>query len=39
MAFCNLSSDLIKEGYTLVDNVFLLSYLPLSDSTDTKVYL
>lgn len=39
MAFVSLGSDYIKSGYTAVDNVFLLSYLPFADATDVKIYL
>ncbi len=39
MAFLSLGSDYIKAGYTQVDNVFLLSYLPSADPLDVKIYL
>lgn len=39
MAFLNLSGDYIKAGFTSVDNVFLLSYLPYADALDVKIYL
>lgn len=39
MSFCRLSSDYIKDGYTPIDNVFLLKYMPSADDTFTKVYL
>ncbi len=39
MAFVTLGSDYIKSGFTPVDNVFLLSYLPFADALDVKIYL
>lgn len=39
MFFCKLSSNYIKEGFTPIDNIFLLNYLPSADAMDTKVYL
>lgn len=39
MSFIKLGSDYLKEGYTQVDNVFLLHYLPAADSLDVKIYL
>lgn len=39
MSFCRLSNEYIKEGYTPVDNIFMLNYLPDADSVDIKVYL
>lgn len=39
MAFVTLGSDYIKAGFTPVDNVFLLSYLPFADALDVKIYL
>lgn len=39
MTFVSLGSDYIKAGYTAVDNVFLLSYLPYADALDVKIYL
>lgn len=39
MAFVTLGSDYVKSGYTAVDNVFLLSYLPYADALDVKIYL
>lgn len=39
MAFCQLGKDYIKDGYTLVDNIFFTSYLPAADPVDCKVYL
>lgn len=31
--------ELVKSGYTHVDNVFFSSYMPSADATDVKVYL
>ena len=39
MRFCNLSREYLKEGYTQIDNVFLLEYLPEADPVYVKVYL
>ncbi len=39
MGFIRLGNDYLKEGYTQVDNVFLLRYLPEADSLDVKIYL
>ncbi|HOO23337.1 MAG TPA: DnaD domain protein [Clostridia bacterium] len=39
MAFVRLGSEYIKEGYTPIDNVFLLGYLPSADPVDVKIYL
>ena len=39
MRFCNLSLEYLKEGYTQIDNVFLLEYLPEADPVYVKVYL
>lgn len=39
MAFLSLGSDYVRAGFTLVDNVFLLSYLPYADPLDVKIYL
>ncbi len=39
MAFLSLGSDYLRAGYTQVDNVFLLSYLPYADALDVKIYL
>ena len=39
MPFLSLGSDYVKAGYTQVDNVFLLSYLPYADALDVKIYL
>lgn len=39
MAFVGLGNEYIKAGYTQVDNVFLLSYLPDADPLDVKIYL
>ncbi|NLL56407.1 MAG: DnaD domain protein [Clostridiales bacterium] len=39
MAFVKLGSEYIKEGYTQVDNMFLLGYLPSCDALDVKIYL
>lgn len=39
MGFIRLSNDYLREGYTQVDNVFLLRYLPEADSLDVKIYL
>jgi hypothetical protein len=39
MAFVRLGSDYIKESYTQIDNIFLLSYLPNSDAIDVSIYL
>lgn len=39
MTFVSLGGDYIKSGYTAVDNVFLLSYLPGADALDVKIYL
>lgn len=39
MSFIKLGSDYLREGYTQVDNVFLLHYLPAADSLDVKIYL
>ncbi|HQC55164.1 MAG TPA: hypothetical protein PKX91_05525 [Clostridia bacterium] len=39
MRFCNLSREYLKEGYTQVDNVFLLEYLPEADPIYVKVYM
>ncbi len=39
MGFIRLGNDYLKEGYTQVDNVFLLRYLPDADSLDVKIYL
>ncbi len=34
-----MHQDIIKTGFTLVDNVFFYSYLPKADAVDTQVYL
>lgn len=39
MAFVRLGSEYIKDGYTQVDNIFLLGYLPICDAIDVKIYL
>lgn len=39
MSFCRLGNDYIKQGYTLIDNVFLLQFMPSADAVDVKVYL
>ncbi len=39
MPFCKISNEYKKDGYTEVDNVFLLNYLPSADAVDVKVYL
>lgn len=39
MAFVKLGSEYINDGFTQVDNVFLLSYLPSAEPLDTKIYL
>lgn len=39
MRFCTLSNEYLKEGYTQIDNTFLLKYLPDADPVDVKVYL
>jgi len=39
MGFSSIGKDYIKGAYTLLDNVFLDKYLPLSDAVDLKVYL
>ena len=39
MAFCNLSSDFMSDGYTYIENSFLLKYLPKADGEYVKVYL
>ena len=39
MPFVGLGNDYVKSGYTSVDNVFLLSYLPTADPLDVKIYL
>lgn len=37
--FCRLSGEYIREGFTQIDNAFLLRYLPGADPVDLKVYL
>lgn len=39
MFFCKLSQGFINNGYTLVENEFLLSHMPAADAVDIKVYL
>ena len=39
MTFVKLGSEYIKEGYTQIDNMFLLGYLPSCDAIDVKIYL
>ncbi len=39
MVEVKLHQDIIKSGYTLVDNVFLANYLTNADAIDVKVYL
>lgn len=39
MPFLSFGSEYLKAGYTQVDNVFLLSYLPYADALDVKIYL
>lgn len=39
MAFVRLGTEYIKEGYTPIDNMFLLGYLPTCDALDVKIYL
>lgn len=39
MRFCKLGNDYKKQGFTLIDNTFLLNYLPSADAVDVKVYL
>lgn len=39
MPFVGLGNDYVKSGYTSVDNVFLLNYLPSADPVDVKIYL
>lgn len=39
MSFVRLGNEYIKNGYTQVDNIFLLQYLPDCDSLDAKIYL
>lgn len=36
---CRISGEYIKDGYTQIDNRFLLRYLPVCDPVDLKVYL
>lgn len=39
MSFVKLGNDYINNGYTQVDNVFLLQYTPTASGTDVKIYL
>lgn len=39
MGFIRLGNDYLREGYTQIDNVFLLQYLPAAHSLDVKIYL
>ncbi len=39
MSFSNFGKDYIKDGFTMVDNIFLGSYLTTADATDSQVYL
>ncbi len=39
MSFLKLSNDYVKAGFTSVDNLFLLSYMPNADAIDVKIYL
>lgn len=39
MGFIRLGSDYLRDGYSQVDNVFLLHYLPAADPLDVKIYL
>ncbi len=39
MSFSNLGKDYIKEGFTMVDNIFLSSYITTADPTYSQVYL
>ncbi len=39
MSFSNIGKDYIKEGFTMVDNVFIGNYLTTADATDSKVYI
>lgn len=36
---CKLSGEYIRDGYTQIDNAFLLKYLPSGDDLDVKLYL
>jgi hypothetical protein len=39
MSFCKLSNEYKKQGFTLIDNAFLLHFMPSADAVDVKVYL
>ncbi|MFA6867534.1 MAG: DnaD domain protein [Clostridia bacterium] len=39
MSFVRLGNEYIKNGYTQVDNIFMLQYLPNCDALDAKIYL
>lgn len=39
MAFCKLSGDLVLDGYTYIENVFINEYLPKADGEYVKAYI
>lgn len=39
MALCKFSSEQLIDGYTMLDNLFIHQYLPISDDFVVKVYI
>jgi len=39
MAFCNFSQEVVSNGYTLVDNLFITNYLPEAPNKYVDIYL
>ena len=39
MSFCSFSKEYLSSGKTIIDNSFIVNYLPELDSNALKVYL